>query len=211
MSATAFRAENYPFLGCVRTAQSRRFRWFPGPNTAKTSCFVTEAHEEISLVGSASVRGGRESRLALSLVLASALLLGASLAGAQNSATLQRQQRVLAGKSQTALLGLFALDSRLARARGELARIQSRVAALHAEQRQARQELSVVAGNLQISQRLLGAHLRKLYEEGEPNALAILLDSSSLDDAVTNRSWRHRRVQPAPRFPAGARPALRKR
>ena len=131
------------------------------------------------------MRGGRESRLALSLVLASALLLGASLAGAQNSATLQRQQRVLAGKSQTALLGLFALDSRLARARGELARIQSRVAALHSEQRQARQELRIVAGNLRISQRLLGAHLRRLYEEGEPNAIAILLGSSSLDDAVT--------------------------
>jgi cystine transport system substrate-binding protein len=32
---------------------------------------------------------------------------------------------------------------------------------------------------------LLGAHLRTLYEEGEPNAIAILLGSSSLDDAVT--------------------------
>jgi peptidoglycan DL-endopeptidase CwlO len=137
------------------------------------------------LLGSASVRGGRESRLALSLVLASALLLGASLAGAQNSATLQRQQRVLAGKSHGALLGLFVLDSRLARARGELARIHSRVTALHSEQQQVRLELSVVAGNLRISQRLLGAHLRKLYEEGEPNAIAILLGSSSLDDAVT--------------------------
>jgi 3D (Asp-Asp-Asp) domain-containing protein len=36
-----------------------------------------------------------------------------------------------------------------------------------------------------MSQRLLATHLRTLYEEGEPNALAILLDSSSLDDAVT--------------------------
>jgi 3D (Asp-Asp-Asp) domain-containing protein len=131
------------------------------------------------------VRGGRESRLALSLVLASALLLGASLAGAQNPAQLQHRQTVLAGKSHTALLGLFALDSRLARARSELARVHARVSALQIEQQQVRRQLVVVAANLRISQRLLGAHLRTLYEQGEPDAIAILLGSSSLDDAVT--------------------------
>jgi 3D (Asp-Asp-Asp) domain-containing protein len=38
---------------------------------------------------------------------------------------------------------------------------------------------------VRVSRRLLGHHLRTLYEEGEPNAIAILLGSSSLDDAVT--------------------------
>src|SRR6185503_12757638 len=95
------------------------------------------------------------------------------------------RQTVLAGKSHTALLGLFALDSRLAQARSELARVHARVSALQSEQQQVRQQLSVVAANLRISQRLLGEHLRTLYEEGEPDAIAILLGSSSLDDAVT--------------------------
>ena len=65
------------------------------------------------------MRGGRESRLALGLALAAAILVSASLAGAQNAATLKQHQRVLATKSHSALLGLYALDSRLAQARSE--------------------------------------------------------------------------------------------
>jgi 3D (Asp-Asp-Asp) domain-containing protein len=180
-----FPSRKLPLSGLCEDRTKSSFSAVSRPKDRQNFLLCDGGHEEITLVGSASVRGGRESRLALSLLLASALLLGASLAGAQNSATLKRQQRVLAAKSQTALLGLFALDSRLARARGELARIESRVTALRSEQRQVHQELNIVAGNLRISQRFLGAHLRNLYEEGEPNALAILLDSSSLDDAVT--------------------------
>jgi 3D (Asp-Asp-Asp) domain-containing protein len=131
------------------------------------------------------VRGGRESRLALGLALAAALLLSASLAGAQNTATLKQHQRVLATKSQSALLSLYALDSRLAQARSALARIHARVIALRSERQQVRLQLKIVAGNMRDSQQLLSAHLRTLYEEGEPNAIAILLGSSSLDDAVT--------------------------
>jgi peptidoglycan DL-endopeptidase CwlO len=133
----------------------------------------------------ASVPGGRESRLALGLALAAAVLLGASLAGAQSTGKLRQEQRALAGKSQSALLGLFALDSRLARARTELARLRARVGDLQTEQRQLRAELEIVAQNLRVSQRLLGTHLRTLYEEGEPDPIAILLGAESLDDAVT--------------------------
>jgi 3D (Asp-Asp-Asp) domain-containing protein len=134
---------------------------------------------------SSAVRGGRESRLALGLALTATVLLSASLAGAQNAATLRQHQRVLATRSHSALLGLYALDSHLARARGELARIHARVVALRAERQQVRLQLKIVARNLHDSEQLLGAHLRTLYEEGEPNALAILLGSTSLDDAVT--------------------------
>src|SRR5262245_3390391 len=139
----------------------------------------------IPLLGCCLVRRGRESRLALGLALSAALLLSASLAGAQNAATLKRQQLVLTTKSHSALLGLYALDSRLAGVHGELARIHTRVLTLRAERRQVRLQLQIVARNLRESQKLLGAHLRTLYEEGEPNAIAILLGSSSLDDAVT--------------------------
>jgi 3D (Asp-Asp-Asp) domain-containing protein len=134
---------------------------------------------------SALVLGGRESRLALGLATATALLVGASLAGAQNTTKLHQQQRVLTARSHAALLGLYALDSRLAQARTQLVRIHARVAALRAEQEHVRQELTIVARNLRVSQRVLGNHLRTLYEEGEPDAIAVLLGSSSLDDAVT--------------------------
>ena len=131
------------------------------------------------------MRGGPESRLALGLAFAAAVLLGASLAGAQSPAKPQHHQRVLATRSPTALLGLYALDSRLALTRGELVRIHALTARLRVEQKRVRLELSIVARSLKVSQRMLGNHLRTLYEEDEPNAIAILLGSSSLDAAVT--------------------------
>jgi len=131
------------------------------------------------------VRGGRESRLAFGLALLVALLLSASLAGAQNTTTLRQHQRALATKSRSALLGLYALDSRLTQAHAELASIHARVTALRAERLQIQLQAKIVSRNLRHSQQLLGAHLRTLYEEGEPNALAILLGADSLDDAVT--------------------------
>jgi 3D (Asp-Asp-Asp) domain-containing protein len=83
------------------------------------------------------------------------------------------------------LLSLYALDSRLARARSELAGLRSRAQGLKLERERVRQEIEIVAGNLKASQRLQGDRLRALYEEGEPDAIAVLLGATSLDDAVT--------------------------
>jgi 3D (Asp-Asp-Asp) domain-containing protein len=137
------------------------------------------------------LRWRRESRLALGLALAAALLLGVFLPGAEGAApkggagSLRQQQKGIAARSQTALLSLYALDSRLARARRELAGLRSRAQGLKLEREQVRQEIEFVAGNLKASQRLLGDRLRALYEEGEPDAIAVLLGATSLDDAVT--------------------------
>jgi 3D (Asp-Asp-Asp) domain-containing protein len=137
------------------------------------------------------VRWRRESRLALGLALGVALLLGVFLPGAEGAGpskgagSLRREQAGLAARSQSALLSLYALDSRLARARGELAALQSRAEGLRAEREQVRQEVAIVAGNLEASQRQLGDRLRSLYEEGEPDAIAVLLGATSLDEAVS--------------------------
>jgi 3D (Asp-Asp-Asp) domain-containing protein len=134
------------------------------------------------------VRWRRESRLALGLALAGALLLGAGLPGAEGSASpqqLRQRQQALSSRSHSALLSLYALDSRLATARSELSALRGRADTLRVEQEQVRQEMTVVEGNLQASQLLLGDRLRTLYEEGEPDAIAVLLGATSLDDAVT--------------------------
>ena len=136
------------------------------------------------------MRWRRESRLALGLALGAALLLGVFLPGAEGAGpkkvrSLRQQQTGLAARSQTALLSLYALDSRLVNARSELAGLRSRVQGLTLERERVRQEIEVVAGNLKASQRLLGDRLRALYEEGEPDAIAVLLGATSLDDAVT--------------------------
>jgi cystine transport system substrate-binding protein len=83
------------------------------------------------------------------------------------------------------LLSLYALDSRLARARNELAGLRNRDQGLRLERERVQQEIDVVAGTLKASQRLLGDRLRALYEEGEPDGIAVLLGATSLDDAVT--------------------------
>jgi 3D (Asp-Asp-Asp) domain-containing protein len=139
------------------------------------------------------VRWRRESRLALGLLLGVGLLLCAALTGAQGAKPpqqqgadeLRRQQSGLAARSQTALLGLYALDSSLAQARGELERLRGRVEALRREQQLVQRQVGIVEGNLHASQRLLGDRLRALYEEGQPDAIAILLGARSLDDAVS--------------------------
>jgi 3D (Asp-Asp-Asp) domain-containing protein len=137
------------------------------------------------------LRWRRERRLALGLALGAALLLGVFLPGAEGAGpkkgvgSLREQQRGLAARSQTALLSLYALDSRLARGRSELSGLRSRAQGLELERERVRQEIQVVAGNLRASQRFLGDRLRALYEEGEPDAIAVLLGATSLDDAVT--------------------------
>ena len=137
------------------------------------------------------MRWRRESRLALGLALGAALLLGVFLPGAEGAGpykgtrSLRQQQAGLAASSHTALLSLYALDSRLARARSELVGLRSRSQGLELERERVRQEIEVVDGNLKASQRLLGDRLRALYEEGEPDAIAVLLGATSLDDAVT--------------------------
>jgi 3D (Asp-Asp-Asp) domain-containing protein len=135
----------------------------------------------------------RERRLGLGLGLVAVLGFGAFLPGAlgagrpheASKTVLKHRQTKLAARSEQALLGLYSLDSRLAQARGDLALLRGRAAALRAEQEQVRREIAVVEGTLRASQRLLGDRLRTLYEEGEPNPIAILLGASSLDDAVT--------------------------
>jgi 3D (Asp-Asp-Asp) domain-containing protein len=135
----------------------------------------------------------RESRLVLGLALGAALVLGTFLPGALGAgpphaaptAPLKQRQTRLAARSEQALLGLYALDSRLAAARGNVVALRAQAAGLRREQEQVKHEIDLVEGTLRASERLLGDRLRTLYEEGEPNPIAILLGASSLDDAVT--------------------------
>jgi peptidoglycan DL-endopeptidase CwlO len=151
------------------------------------------------------VRWRRESRLALGLALASGLVLGVSLPGANGAASeradeLRRDQSGLSARADSALLGLYALDSRLARARSELARLRARAEAFRTEQQRVREEAEIVEGNLRAAQSLLGEHLRALYREDEPDGIGLLLGASSLDDAINRLDALDR----AARFSAGA-------
>ncbi|HEY6607202.1 MAG TPA: 3D domain-containing protein [Gaiellaceae bacterium] len=136
------------------------------------------------------MRWRRESRLALGLLVVVGVLL-ASLTGArgagpkENAGELHRRAAGLSARSHDALLGLYALDSQLAAARSRLEVLRGRVDALRREQRVTQREAVIVRGNMLMSQQRLAAHLRMLYEEGEPDAIAVMLGASSLDEALT--------------------------
>jgi 3D (Asp-Asp-Asp) domain-containing protein len=136
------------------------------------------------------VRWRRESRLALGVSVVVGVLL-TSLTGAhgagpnENAGELQRRAAGLSARSHQALLDLYALDSQLGAARTRLQNLRERVDALRREQRVTQRETAIVRGNMLSSQERLAAHLRMLYEEGEPDAIAVMLGATSLDDALT--------------------------
>jgi peptidoglycan DL-endopeptidase CwlO len=136
------------------------------------------------------VLGRRESRPALVLVAVGAVLVAALPAGAGAGASgqasaLRGQQTDLAARSRAAVLGLYSLDTRLARARAELASLRARTAEVERERTRVAREIVVARGVLRESQSQLGQRLRTLYEQGEPDAIAVVLGATSLQDAVS--------------------------
>lgn len=126
----------------------------------------------------------------LALVTAT-VLIGAAMipasGGAQSSraAELRRSDAALAERSRSAVLELYALDTRLASARGRLADLRSRAAAVERERAAVRARLAIARSTLRIAERLLAGRLRALYEHGQTDPLAVVLGAQSLEDALT--------------------------
>jgi peptidoglycan DL-endopeptidase CwlO len=121
------------------------------------------------------------------LVLFSPATGGADSSGLkQNAQALRQQNAALAAQSHSAVVGLYALDSRLSAAKSRVESLRSQVSAVERERASVRHQLAIVHKVLVVSQRNLGLRLVTIYEEGEPDALAIILGAQSLDDAVTN-------------------------
>jgi peptidoglycan hydrolase CwlO-like protein len=125
------------------------------------------------------------------VVVLAGLGIGLLLPGAggadpsQQAGALRHQQDTLAARSHAALLSLYALDSQLARARAQLASLQNEAAALRIEQARAKHEAAIAKDAWRKSVDALGDHLRAMYEQGEPDAIAVLLGATSVDDAMT--------------------------
>ena len=114
-----------------------------------------------------------------------ALLVAATLA-AQGGATPPRVSSAPgpAGASNGALLDLYALESRLSRARAQLADATGKAEALAARQRRTHEQLRFAEATLLRAQTQLGDRVRDLYMAGEPDPLAVVLGASSLDEVV---------------------------
>jgi 3D (Asp-Asp-Asp) domain-containing protein/peptidoglycan hydrolase CwlO-like protein len=121
-----------------------------------------------------------------------AALLTASTARADDPATLRseaerlrEQNDSLAAQSQSALLDLYSLERRLARAQARVAALQARREALEREEASAQRRLRIARADLAEAQRRLGLRLSELYVRGEVDPIAVLLAAESLDDALS--------------------------
>jgi 3D (Asp-Asp-Asp) domain-containing protein len=87
-------------------------------------------------------------------------------------------------RSQQALLDLFALGSRLDQARAELARLDAQAAALARRQESARREYRAALETQSNAQLQLGGQLRLLYEQDQPDPIAVILGAASFNEAI---------------------------
>jgi 3D (Asp-Asp-Asp) domain-containing protein/peptidoglycan hydrolase CwlO-like protein len=131
-------------------------------------------------------------RLAALGTLALTALLSTSTALADDPATLRSEAEQLreandslAARSQTALLELYSLEARLARAEARVATLHDRRQALEREQAAARHSLELAREDVGEAERHLGDRLRELYVQGEVDPLAVVLAAESLDEAFT--------------------------
>jgi len=134
-------------------------------------------------------------KLPVLAVLAGLLLvLGVPAVPAQSPGVghLRQRQASLAAESRAAVVQLYALESRLAEARSDLARVQSRARALARTQDSVRRRLQAARQTMAAAQRNLGDQLRYLYEQGTPDAIAVVLGATSLENAINALDAVHR-------------------
>jgi cystine transport system substrate-binding protein len=119
--------------------------------------------------------------------------LVAAAGGAETPSALLRQADALrhanaslSGRSHAALLGLYSLDSQLARAQARLDALRAEASRIERERSLVRSQLGVAHQVLRMSQRQLAFRLRALYEQPAADALAIVLGAQSLDEAITS-------------------------
>jgi 3D (Asp-Asp-Asp) domain-containing protein/predicted nucleic acid-binding Zn-ribbon protein len=121
-----------------------------------------------------------------------AALLSSSTARADDPAALRseaerlrEQNDSLAARSRAALLDLYSLERRLARAEARVAALHARRAALEREEASAQRRLRIARADLAEAERHLGLRLSELYMRGEVDPIAVLLAAESLDDALS--------------------------
>jgi 3D (Asp-Asp-Asp) domain-containing protein len=122
-------------------------------------------------------------RAGLVLAVSAALLLPATSA-ADPVGGLRAKATDLAAREHWATLELYALDSRLDRARAELTEVQARVASVERRRASARNRLQTARRTLAVAERRLADQLRALYQQERPDPFEIMLGATSFQDAI---------------------------
>jgi 3D (Asp-Asp-Asp) domain-containing protein/septal ring factor EnvC (AmiA/AmiB activator) len=130
--------------------------------------------------------------VALAVCIAVAVALPTSSIGSSSSSSLRdraqqltQESSVLASRSRAAVLTVYALDSRLARARAQLDSLRADAARVSRQRAEATQALQIARRTFAASRRHLAARLRTVYEQGDSDAIAIILGARTIDDALS--------------------------
>ncbi|HEY6151405.1 MAG TPA: hypothetical protein VIW19_12865, partial [Gaiellaceae bacterium] len=98
---------------------------------------------------------------------------------------LTKQNASLAARAHSALLELYALDSRLARQRAHIVALRIETAQVRAAREAAQKRLTVSRHSLSTAQRLLSVRLQQLYEGGDTDPVAVVLGATSVNEALS--------------------------
>jgi 3D (Asp-Asp-Asp) domain-containing protein len=129
-----------------------------------------------------------QRRIAAWTAVASAVVLLAPASGGgagPDAGTLRQQNVQIAASRHSAVLALYAIDSKLERTHARLATLVDQASRLRAERASARRALKLARHDTALADRRLAARLRVLYEQGEVSPMEVLLGARSLDEAVT--------------------------
>src|SRR3954469_3579180 len=124
--------------------------------------------------------------LALSSLVPGTVAADSASSIKERASQLSKQNADLAGRSRSALLGLYSLDSKLAREQARLVGLRVRTAEIHAQRAAAQERFSVARHSLKVSQAALARRLQLLYEQGDSDPLAVVLGASSVDEALSS-------------------------
>jgi 3D (Asp-Asp-Asp) domain-containing protein/peptidoglycan hydrolase CwlO-like protein len=105
---------------------------------------------------------------------------------------LREREAALAAESRAAVVQLYGLESRLAEARSDLAKVQARAEALAREQSSVRRRVRAARQTTAVAELRLGDQLRYLYEQGPPDPIAVVLGAKSLEEAIDGLDAVHR-------------------
>ncbi len=97
---------------------------------------------------------------------------------------LKEKRAALVAESRRVVVELYGLESRLAQARAALARVDARAAELARRQASARARYQAARRTLTLARFNLGRQLRLLYQQEQPDPIAVVLGAASLDDAI---------------------------
>jgi 3D (Asp-Asp-Asp) domain-containing protein len=123
-------------------------------------------------------------------VAASGVLALPAVSGAEpprsgsSGAALTAENAALESRERSAVLGLYALDTQLARERERLAELERQAARLRQEQVILAAEMKIAIAGQRISQHQLASRVRLLFHNGDTSTLEIIFGATSLEEAI---------------------------